>query len=41
MGVFQITGQGSTEEDSFGGNFDTASKNKSARVTVRLEYVLN
>ena len=40
MGVFQITGQGSTEEDSYGGNFDIYSKNKSARITVRLEYEL-
>lgn len=40
MGVFQITGQGSTEEDSYGGNNDTFSKNKSARITVRLEYEL-
>lgn len=41
MGVFQITGQGSTEEDSYGGNNDTYSKNKTARITVRLEYELN
>jgi hypothetical protein len=41
MGVFQITGQGSTEEDSYGGNFDTYSKNKTARITVRLEYILD
>jgi hypothetical protein len=41
MGVFQITGQGSTEEDSYGGNNDTFSKNKTARITVRLEYVLD
>ena len=41
MGVFQITGQGSTEEDSYGGNNDTFSKNKTARITVRLEYNLN
>ena len=40
MGVFQITGQGSTEEDSYGGNNDTFSKNKTARITVRLEYEL-
>jgi hypothetical protein len=40
MGVFQITGQGSTEDDSYGGNFDTYSKNKTARITVRLEYEL-
>lgn len=40
MGVFQITGQGSNEEFSYGGNFDTYSKNKTARITVRLEYEL-
>ena len=40
MGVFQITGQGSTEDDSYGGNNDTFSKNKTARITVRLEYEL-
>jgi len=41
MGVFQITGQGSTEEDSYGGINDTFSKNKTARITVRLEYELD
>jgi hypothetical protein len=41
MGVFQITGQGSTEEDSYGGINDTYSKNKTARITVRLEYELD
>jgi uncharacterized protein len=40
MGVFQITGQGSTENDSYGGINDTYSKNKTARITVRLEYEL-
>jgi len=40
MGVFQITGQGSNEEYSYGGVFDTYSKNKTARITVRLEYEL-
>jgi hypothetical protein len=40
MGVFQITGQGSTEDDSYGGINDTYSKNKTARITVRLEYEL-
>ncbi|WP_291274703.1 SIMPL domain-containing protein [Flavobacterium sp.] len=40
MGVFQITGQGSTEEDTYGGINDTYSKNKTARITVRLEYEL-
>lgn len=41
MGVFQITGQGSTEEDSYGGINDTNSKYKTARITVRLEYELD
>ena len=41
MGVFQITSQGSTEEDSYGGINDTYSKNKTARITVRLEYELD
>ena len=40
MGVFQITGQGSTADDSYGGINDTYSKNKTARITVRLEYEL-
>lgn len=41
MGVFQITGKGSIEEDSYGGNFDTYSKEKTARITVRLTYTLD
>ena len=41
MGVFQITGQGSTEDDSYGGINDTYNKNKTARITVRLEYELD
>lgn len=41
MGVFQITGKGSVEEDSYGGNNDTYSKDKTARITVRLEYILD
>lgn len=38
MGVFQITGQYSEEDYSWGGVFNTTSKNKSASITVRLEY---
>jgi uncharacterized protein len=41
MGVFQITGKGVIEEDSYGGSNDTYNKQKTARITVRLEYVLN
>ncbi len=40
MGVFQITGKGTIEEDSYGGNNDTYSKQKTAKITVRLSYVL-
>lgn len=41
MGVFQITGKGSNEEDSYGGNFDVYNKEKTARITVRLTYNLD
>ncbi len=41
MGVFQITGKGSVEEDSYGGTNDTYSKDKTARITVRLSYILD
>lgn len=40
MGVFQITGANANEEFSAGGNFNTSSKNKKARITMRLEYTL-
>lgn len=40
MGVFQITGQHSNEDFSYGGAFNTASKDKTATITVRLEYEL-
>lgn len=40
MGVFQITGQYSNENYSYGGAFNTTSKNKTATITVRLEYEL-
>ena len=38
MGVFQIIAQNSSEEDSWGGSFNTASKNKTANITVKLVY---
>lgn len=41
LGVFQITGKNSDEEYSYGGVFDIYSKEKTARITVRLEYQLN
>lgn len=41
MGVFQITGQYTDEDYSYGGAFNTTSKSKTAKITVRLEYELN
>lgn len=41
LGVFQITGKNSNEEYSYGGVFDVYSKEKTARITVRLEYELD
>lgn len=38
MGVFQITGANTNEEFSAGGSFNTASRNKKARITMRIEY---
>ncbi len=38
MGVFQITGQNSDEDYSWGGAYNTSSKNKTASITMRLEY---
>jgi len=39
MGVFQIIGQHSNEDFSWGGSFNTSSKMKTATITVRLEFV--
>ncbi|HTO15368.1 MAG TPA: SIMPL domain-containing protein [Edaphocola sp.] len=41
LGVFQITAKGSEEEDTYGGILDTRSKWKTARITVRLSYILD
>ena len=38
MGVFQITSPNSNEAFTAGGTFNTSSKNKIARITMRLEY---
>lgn len=38
LGVFQITGQNSGEDYSWGGAYNTADKEKTASITVRLEY---
>lgn len=41
MGVFQIVGQNSAEDYSWGGSFNTSSKNKTASITVNLRYESN
>lgn len=38
MGIFQITGQNSTEEYSWGGTFNTSAKEKTASITMKLSY---
>ncbi len=38
LGVFQITAQNSNTEYSYGGYFDTSSRDKTASITVRLNY---
>jgi len=38
MGVFQITGQNSNEDYSWGGAYNTMDKNKTASITMRLVY---
>lgn len=40
MGVFQITGKNSNEDFSYGGAFNTSSKNKTASITIRTEYAV-
>lgn len=41
MGVFQITAPNSTEGYSWGGAFNTASKRKTASITVNLDFEIN
>ena len=41
MGVFQITGQNSKENYSWGGTFNTSSKEKTASITMKLVYKVN
>ena len=38
MGVFQITGQNENEEYSYGGAFNTSSLNKTATITIKMEF---
>jgi hypothetical protein len=38
MGIFQITGQNYGEDYSWGGTFNTADKNKTASITMKLIF---
>jgi uncharacterized protein len=38
MGVFQITGKNADEDYSYGGSFNTSSKEKKASITVKVDY---
>ena len=40
MGVFQITGQNSNEDYSYGGVFNTSSKNKTASITMKIDFAV-
>ncbi|SFS46132.1 SIMPL domain-containing protein [Sphingobacterium wenxiniae] len=41
LGIFQITGQNDNEEYSYGGAFNTTSRNKTANITVKASYGAN
>lgn len=40
MGIFQITGKNSNEDYSYGGTFNTSSKNKTASITTKIDYAV-
>ena len=40
MGVFQITGQNSNEDYSYGGALNTSSKNKTASITIKIDFAV-
>jgi len=40
MGIFQITGQNSNEDYSWGGAYNTSSKEKTASITMKLTYYI-
>ncbi|HET7116679.1 MAG TPA: SIMPL domain-containing protein, partial [Hanamia sp.] len=41
LGVFQITGKNTDEDFSYGGTFNTSSKNKTGSITIRMEFAVN
>ena len=41
MGIIQITGQNSGEDYSWGGAYNTSSREKTASITMKLNYKLD
>ncbi|MEO6682787.1 MAG: SIMPL domain-containing protein [Ginsengibacter sp.] len=41
LGVFQITGKNSDEDYSYGGTFNTSSRNKTGSITIRMEFAVD
>ncbi|MFM9422751.1 MAG: hypothetical protein RIR06_1212, partial [Bacteroidota bacterium] len=41
MGIFQIVGQNSNEDYSWGGTFNTGSRRKTASITMQLEFEID
>ncbi len=41
MGVFQITGEHDNEGYQFGGTFNTSSRNKTASITIKVDYSIH
>ena len=40
LGVFQITGKNTDEDYSYGGTFNTSSRNKTGSITIRMEFAV-
>ena len=38
MGIFQITGKNSNEDYSYGGAFNTSSREKTGSITIKMEF---
>lgn len=41
LGVFQITGENTDEDYSYGGTFNTSSRNKTGSITIRMEFAVD
>jgi len=41
LGVFQITGKNTDEDYSYGGTFNTSSRNKTGSITIKMEFAVD